>query len=1482
MAMKKATRVIGYVLIVLLLLIGAAMMAVQSPWVQTALGKAVIRQLQDRIDGDITFERIQVKPFDAIVIKDFAIVDQAPYQVGEHAPVDTFARAGYITAQFSIRGLFFNEGLHVSRATVTDGALYLVTEPGTTNLARIFRIVPSDKEPQEPGRIFDANRVEVNNFHFRLVNHVQQARRTPEHPGPGATGGIDWADLDLTADVKVHSLKFHGGILSGVADQVRVREKSGAAFDHISGSAAVGQGRAAVEDLVIRDGRSDIRMSHFTMTYPRGRFGDFLRSVRMDADILPSTVDMGSIAWFAPVLMGNPFHAAVQGHVEGPVSDLDVTTLTFDDHASGVAGHVRCRLTGLPDAAAMVLDCGADGVTFDAAGLGAFIGEWARGDGPDLGRFAPGETFTLDAAGHGTLDDFHIDADVTGENGDGSLTAALALRNVIDRQEPLSIGGRLRTDRFDLGRLLGTDRLGPLSMASVLTLSLPKEGPAVRVDTLDIQRLRALGYDYSGLSLTGRYRSDAFQLDLESRDPGLDLSLHGRLAEGRYRLDADCRLADLQVLQLDHRGTSRLAFHADADLGTDLSGSARITGLTVEGADGPKRIGDLTLRSDRDAHRLRLASAFLDGTYEGDHPIQDLAGDLQRLTLRQEVPALYDIAPAWDHGTYRLALDFHDSRDLLSYVLPGLYIADSTHLRLAVSPEGRFDGSLVSPRLALRDRYLRGLSLRTANADSVLRLDAAVAEARLGRMLLRDNRLEASADDDRVGLSYRFRNDDDNRGTLRLAGDILPGPAVRATLLPSEIRYGGDTWSLLSSDLRWSPGEVSVSRFIGYCDDQSITLDGALSDTLEMHLQRFDLSLFNDFLQHDFRLEGTATGHASMTAPAGLLLDLTCDSVRVAGQRAGTLRLRSTWDSEDEAFDIDISEMLDGTRPLSVGGSVTPSTRAIDLTAGFDGFDVGLIAPALRSVFTDMQGGIRGDVHISGTFDAPELSSRDTRFEDTRLTIGYTRVPYTLNGPFRVDDTGLHFDQVTITDRHGGQGDLHGGLLYDRLHDIRLEIGADLREIEALATTFADNPVFYGNASATGTVGITGPLDDIALNINVSTAGAGEIHIPLGGAGARTTDLLTFTEDSTRTWVDPYEQMLRTFSADKKLRNNFSVNLKVSATPAVQTFVEIGGNTLNGRGSGTIGIEAGNDIFNIGGNYGLIDGNFHLSLLGITSKDFTLEDGSSIRFNGDIMDSDLDIQGTYRTKTSLSRLLSDTTSVTTRRIVECGITLTDKLRNPQLKFSIDIPDLDPTTQARVESALNTDDKVQKQFLSLLVSGSLLPTEESGIVNNSNVMVSSVTEIMASQLNYIFQRLDIPLDLGLTYQSTNRGYDIFDVAVSTQLFNNRVVVNGTIGNKNYVRTNTSEVVGDIDIEVKLNKPGTLRMSLFSHSADEYTNYLDNSQRNGAGLSYQREFNHLGQFLRELFTPRRRRQSDDPVTPRTTLRIDADGQVLHDDE
>ena len=486
--------------------------------------------------------------------------------------------------------------------------------------------------------------------------------------------------------------------------------------------------------------------------------------------------------------------------------------------------------------------------------------------------------------------------------------------------------------------------------------------------------------------------------------------------------------------------------------------------------------------------------------------------------------------------------------------------------------------------------------------------------------------------------------------------------------------------------------------------------------------------------------------------------------------------------------------------------------------------------------------------------------------DNAKLTVNFTGVEYTASGPVDFSSSGIMFNGVEINDIHGAKGNVKGGIQWRNFKEMDFGIHLDFRDIMALDTSEEDNSTFYGNLYATGKMDITGPLNALLLSADAATAKTGSLHIPIGGsASASVSNLLTFKEPEKIIITDPYEELMKKLNTRERQSSELGIKLRIKATPDVEADIELdkaAGNVLIGRGNGLIDLDIRPSIgaFKINGGYSITDGIFHFVALGIAKREFNIEEGSSVRFNGDVMESDLDINATYKTKASVGVLIADTTSTNSRRAVECKISVTDKLRNPRLGFAIEIPDLDPTTQARVESALNSQDKVQKQLLTLLISNSFLPDEQSGVTNRtSSTLYSNVTEIMAGQLNNILQKLNIPVDFGLDYQQNMSGTDIFDVALSTALFNNRVIVNGTVGNRQYdTESSGSEFVGDLDIDVKLNKSGALRLNLFSHSADQYTNYLDNSQRNGLGFSYQKEYDRPGDIFKYMFKGRKKRQ------------------------
>lgn len=1518
--MKKALRILLWILAAILVLLLALVVAIQSPKVQTALARKAVSRLSEQIDGDIHVGHIAIRPFDAVTLEDVVIIDRNPYAGGEFAPQDTFARIGSLSARFSLRGLLHQERISISRLQLQDGELNLVLEPGEgaqeakDNISRIFRLAPNpDKTDEDFGDLLEAGKVDIENFTFRMFNPVVAAHQRERGIAPPPAGVIDWNDLEVRADIHASDLLVKDGVISGDANHISIADKTGWKVGDISGKVKVGHGKVLLDNLHIDDGDSDLYFRYFRLLGTLDEdYKDFVERVRIEGEFVrPTVFSMQTVRHFAPNLEQFTFKTDLTGKVEGTVSDFAVKGIDIREHGSEVKGHIDGTMKGLPEIETAQLDFRVKDFRFGLGGLGTFIQEWAPDAKLDLGKLGKGTDFHLDATAKGPLNRLAVKGNLTSQA--GAADVDLTLRNVLDQRRDIAIDGILRTRDLDAGLIAGIPELGPVTLTTGLNATLAPGNPQVRIDSLQVGRLSALGYDYTGITAVGTYSDQAFDGRIVCDDPNLNALVQGKFdlspntQNAAYQFYANVGYADLNALHLDKRGTSKVSLEADANFirtrDRDLLGEVNLRDILLENANGRHRIGDITAsaHANDDIHRMRFESGFAEGTFVGNKSVVSLVSDLKDLVVRKELPSLLEKpGEPWDGTPYEVNFKFFDTRELLGFILPGLYIEKNSSLRLKVDEDGVIDGNVTSGRLALGARYLKDFRLDFDNLNNALRADVTGSAINLGGIELRDNRLEVMVDDDRINLNYTFDNqtEEESKAELRVTGDLARGTdglAVVASVLPSSVYYHGNRWIVDSDDLTLQDGDLRVDRFRLRNGRQSLVVDGGLSpdktDTLFVRMDQFDISLLNSLLMEGkMDVKGQATGRASLVSPSkpslALLASIDCDSTYLAGRPVGSLQVSSVWNEPEKRFDFRLRNLLDEVQNFDVDGYVRPKDKAIRADAVLNRLDMGYASPLLAGIFDRFEGALDGTVKVDGTLDKLQIGSEGMQIVDGILGVEFTQVPYHISGPVSVDTEGLHFQNVGIADESDGKGTVSGGLLFGGFKDMRLDTHIQFERLKVLGITDRSGPI-YGDVYGTGRVDITGPFDALALNVDARTVKDGDLHIPLGAASAKATgNLLVFKQPYVEVEEDPYElMMLANRTGKKKTQSELDVRVRVRATPAVTAHVDIGENTLQGLGNGLIDlrVRTGNsDQFTINGDYTLSQGQFKFSALDVVTREFSIRDGSSIRFNGDVMDSDLNVTGVYTTKASVSTLLSGTASAeSARRQVDCLIDITGKLRNPQIQFDIQIPQLDPGTEGLVESALNTEDKKMKQFLYLLIANSFLPNEESGIITTggSNMLYSNMTGIMAGQLNSIFERLNIPLDLGLNYQQNASGQNLFDVALSTQLFNNRVVVNGTIGNRRMYGTTTDEVAGDLDIDIKLDKPGTFRLNLFSHSADQYTSFLDNSQRNGVGFAYQREFNSLRQFFRNLFTPRRELEAQEALQPveRTSLQIDSTGKA-----
>ena len=1122
----------------------AGVLTLQLPQVQTFLTRKVTDALSSKLDGDIVFEKLHFKPFTTLVLKNAAIIDRNPATDPtdpQKEKIDTFFRAGYIIARFSLKGLAGSEGegIHIRKAYIADARMNLVlqdgkdtTDKGTDNLSRIFRLKKNQKKKDpSPKELFHIRNVELDNMSFALINY--KTMKTPYH------GGMNWNDLDVTSiDLKARDLMFKGGIMTGEVGELSFREKSGFECSSLTGKAKVGNGRTIVEDLKLKDQWSDIDIPLYMMSYDSVKdFSDYIDKVKMDGIIARSMVDFRTISYFAPQLSDNKLRVLAEGRMEGVVRDLHFYNISAISQAGGFSGIVNGSLTGLPDIDNTRINATVRNFHLTTDGLGRFVSEWMKGGRLDLSRFAKGTVFNVEASAKGLLNSMQTKASISSEIGQADIEARLS--DLIITDKPIGIDGTVHTEDLDLGQIIGTDIIHQTTLRTGLKAKLTEGFPDVVIDSLIVDRMNLNGYDYSGIAAVGKLSERAFDGRIICNDPSLNFLFQGTFAlssktkNALYQFYANVGHADLNAMNIDKRGISRVQLQTNANFVRtaqgDLLGKVDIGNLKLENAEGKHDIGDISLTSHTNDNKwkVRLNSSFIDGSYIGSASVGRFIKDLKDITLRKEIPALFtDEGQKWGGNSYELYFRCHNSMDVMSFAIPGMYIADSTALNLNITPEGILTTELKSPRIAYREQYMKGVNVSIDNKSDRITGELNCSEIRAASLMMKDNRLSILAQDNHLGAGFSYENAGEllNRGEFVFVSDFSRNEEklnIDLDILPTSLHLNSREWNIEPSKIHILGSDIDVETFELTSSEQKISLQGKASkekkDTLTLNLARFDISVINPLLKSNLGIAGAATGEVKLISPLnemGLLANMISDSTYVAGVPLGVVGIGSSWNEEFERFEIGVRNDHAGKSNIIANGKLSPKLKTLEAEARLDNLNVGYVQPILKDVFSEMGGTISGEIFVDGPLDNLEISSRDTRLNDASLTIDYTKVPYKADGTFHIDSEGAYFDQISIKDRFDGTGEVRGSINWDHFRNMFFDLSIKVANMECVDLTEKQADVFYGNLFATGNLGITGPLNSLMMNIDAVTSKPGQLHIPLSSAlsTGKGSNLLKFKE----------------------------------------------------------------------------------------------------------------------------------------------------------------------------------------------------------------------------------------------------------------------------------------------------------------------------------------------------------------------------------
>ena len=208
--------------------------------------------------------------------------------------------------------------------------------------------------------------------------------------------------------------------------------------------------------------------------------------------------------------------------------------------------------------------------------------------------------------------------------------------------------------------------------------------------------------------------------------------------------------------------------------------------------------------------------------------------------------------------------------------------------------------------------------------------------------------------------------------------------------------------------------------------------------------------------------------------------------------------------------------------------------------------------------------------------------------------------------------------------------------------------------------------------------------------------------------------------------------------------------------------------------------------------------------------------------------------------------------------------LTGNLQQPDFRFDLEFPTVTQDIDRRIRSIISTDDMVNRQIIYLLALSKFCTPDYMNVgQTRTNELVSVASSALSSQLNNLLGQINENVNIGTNLRSDKGDFSDVEVegALSSQLLNNRLIINGNIGYRdNAVNNNT--FIGDFDLEYLLNKSGNIRLKAYNHYNDK--NYYIKSAltTQGVGIMYRKEFNKWSEWFSWL---RRRKNKTEQQTP-----------------
>lgn len=721
--------------------------------------------------------------------------------------------------------------------------------------------------------------------------------------------------------------------------------------------------------------------------------------------------------------------------------------------------------------------------------------------------------------------------------------------------------------------------------------------------------------------------------------------------------------------------------------------------------------------------------------------------------------------------------------------------------------------------------------------------------------------------------TYRF---------MDVSGILSEEDGKNMMVLNEEIILNNDAWSIVPNhEIYWNEDGIHIEACRIVLGDKSVSFNGhsLVADSkrdndINLGFIDFPIDYLTHVLEQDIgQFNGVINGNVHLSGDLSLPTanaKLAISNLEFENGLLGDLILRVENLSGSDIVTIEASLTNDETS-LVTNGILKMSEKTIEVETQIDRLSLKSLEPFFTGFIEESEGYVKGQLRLSGNYMHPVIEG-NLSLHDIQTNLAYTGMQYTIdNQSIILSDRLIEFGEMVVTDGEKRQAFLSGKINHEDFSNFVLDLSFSTDDFGFLNTTAAVNELFYGKLILKTSGTVKGPIAAPVVQMSALTLPGTILYI----SAFPDVDLASYegvvifsSPEAYLAGKDEIQSPKVTFPLTLEL------NLELTDNAELQFIVDpISGDKLITKGESNLTIKLRPPgVMEMFGSYVVSSGRYDFSYSEFLKKNFDIQRGSIVTFNGDPLSATFDATAIYSTETSTYELIKNESTLTSSEIlqarrksqVDVSMKLTGQLQSPEISFDLSLPgfpagSLEDMISAKLQNLKSQPSDMNNQVFGLLLFNSfIVPGGSSEGGGNSIVRagtgqaLSSVSSLFTQQLNNLADKyvkgVEVNFDLN-SYQTDRRGdqsssiVTSVGVGVSKQLLGDRLRIEAT-GNLDFEDSSTQSekytaIAGNFLLEYKLNETGQYLLRVYRR---DYSDTLtgEKTAKNGIGIMFKKSF------------------------------------------